>query len=371
MKIRMWKVGLGVLLAVVGVAAGTTYDEALAASQDDKYLKAGDGIEMDWSITVEFPESFTQPKYVWIHFRASPDSTNFSVQFYNGDTAVGLPQDLWSATGIFGPFGWYNGWTQPINRVMIKHRQQAGAGAVYIDAVTDGDYYGPGTVFAHYFAHTGPLVAFPDNAPPVAADDATQTEAGVAATTAVLDNDHDGDGDPLSVTSVGAATNGSATINTDNTVTYMPDAGFTGLDQFPYTISDGNGGTSTATVFVTVSPRNVQIDIKPGSYPNSINLGSNGVVPIAILSEADFDATSVDPATVSLAGAGVAVRGKGSRLMASNEDVNADGLLDLVLQVETENLDPTQLQDGHATVVGTTYAGNPITGTDDITIIPQ
>jgi hypothetical protein len=53
----------------------------------------------------------------------------------------------------------------------------------------------------------------------------------------------------------------------------------------------------------------VEIDIKPGSSPNSIKLGSNGVVPVAILSSESFSATTVDPDTVTLAGAGVAVKG--------------------------------------------------------------
>ena len=41
-------------------------------------------------------------------------------------------------------------------------------------------------------------------------------------------------------------------INGDGTVTYTPDADFHGIDTFTYTISDGNGGTDTATVIVTV-----------------------------------------------------------------------------------------------------------------------
>jgi len=209
------------------------------------------------------------------------------------------------------------------------------------------------------------------NKAPVAAPDPAQTEVGVAITVAVLTNDHDDDGDALAVILVGAAANGSVTLNSGGTVTYTPNAGFTGQDQFLYTISDGKGGTSSAEVLVTVNPKDVLIDIKPGSYPNSINLGSNGVVPVAILSTADFDATTVDPETVTLAGARVAVRGKGNRLMASNQDVNADGRLDLVLQVETENLNPDDLQDGSATVMGTTTDGIPIIGTDEITIVPQ
>lgn len=117
-------------------------------------------------------------------------------------------------------------------------------------------------------------------------------------------------------------------------------------------------------------PTEVAIDIKPGSYPNAINLGSHGVVPVAILSSACFDATEVDAGTVNLGGAGVAVRGRGNRLLAHEEDVDGDGLLDLVVQVETENLDPGQLQDGFAILTGSTVGGDGFVGRDEITIVP-
>jgi len=117
-------------------------------------------------------------------------------------------------------------------------------------------------------------------------------------------------------------------------------------------------------------PTEIDIDIKPGSYPNCINLGSNGVVPVAILSTEDFDATTVYPATVELAGAGVALRGKADKYMAHLEDVNADGLLDLVVQVVTENLDPGMFQDGDAILTAKTCDGQVLEGSDEITIVP-
>ena len=116
--------------------------------------------------------------------------------------------------------------------------------------------------------------------------------------------------------------------------------------------------------------RPVIIDIKPGSDPNSINLGANGVVPVAILSSTEFDATQVDPETVTLAGAGVAVIGKGNKFLASVEDVNGDGLNDLVLKVETENFNPTQFQAGFANLTGITFGGEAIEGSDTIVIVP-
>ena len=115
----------------------------------------------------------------------------------------------------------------------------------------------------------------------------------------------------------------------------------------------------------------VEIDIKPGSYPNSINLGNEGVIPVAILSSSDFDATTVDPATVELAGAGVELRGKSDNAMAHREDVNKDGRIDLVVQITTQNLDPGIGQYGYATLTGKTYAGLFIEGADEITIVPK
>ena len=114
----------------------------------------------------------------------------------------------------------------------------------------------------------------------------------------------------------------------------------------------------------------VVIDIKPDSADNTINLGSMGVIPVGILSTADFDATQVDPWTVELAGSGVAVRGKGSKLLSSVKDLNGDGLMDLDVKVETENLDPGLFQDGTAILTGQTYDGLDIQGSDTITIVP-
>jgi len=114
----------------------------------------------------------------------------------------------------------------------------------------------------------------------------------------------------------------------------------------------------------------VGIDIKPGSYPNAINLGSHGLIPVAILSSEDFDATEVDPETVELAGSGVAVRGKSNKYMAHEEDVSGDGLIDLVVKVATENLIPGDFQDGYAILTGETFGGEQIKGEDEITIVP-
>jgi hypothetical protein len=114
----------------------------------------------------------------------------------------------------------------------------------------------------------------------------------------------------------------------------------------------------------------VNIDIKPGSSPNTVSLGANGVIPVAILSSVDFDALTVDVATVQLEGkAGVRVKGNGAAL-TEQRDVNGDGLVDLVVKIETENLEPGDLQDGQADVTGQTTGGLSFIGTDLVIIVP-
>jgi hypothetical protein len=91
------------------------------------------------------------------------------------------------------------------------------------------------------------------NTPPVANDDFATTVKNTAVTIAVLANDFDPDGDPLTVIEAVHSTMGMTIINPDGTITYHPMPGWWGGDTFTYTISDGRGGTDTATVTLEVS----------------------------------------------------------------------------------------------------------------------
>jgi hypothetical protein len=110
----------------------------------------------------------------------------------------------------------------------------------------------------------------------------------------------------------------------------------------------------------------VDIDIRPCVYPNYIVLNPWSLVPVAILSDEDFDATAVDPATVDLAGAGVAYLGCLDLYIAIEMDVNCDGLNDLVCGIEVGDIDPDQVVDGYAYLVGSTYDGQDIEGSDEV-----
>lgn len=100
------------------------------------------------------------------------------------------------------------------------------------------------------------------NTKPVAANDTSTVIQNTPATitaASLIANDSDPDGDLLTVTGVSAATNGTVALNTqpnpqNNTITFTPNAGYTGPASFSYTISDGRGGTATANVSLTVAP---------------------------------------------------------------------------------------------------------------------
>ena len=96
------------------------------------------------------------------------------------------------------------------------------------------------------------VVADTGNNNPVALDDSVTTNEDTAVAIDVLANDSDPDGDSLSIDTITQPVSGTAIIS-GTLVVYTPTPGFTGGDTFAYTISDGQGGTDTATVNVTVT----------------------------------------------------------------------------------------------------------------------
>jgi hypothetical protein len=96
---------------------------------------------------------------------------------------------------------------------------------------------------------------------------------------------------------------------------------------------NGDGDTSDTVLHVAdFSVQTVEIDIKPNNDDNVLNLASNGMIAVAILSTEDFDAGQVDASTVVFAGA--------SAVHSAMEDVDGDGDLDMVLhfRVQETNL---------------------------------
>lgn len=95
------------------------------------------------------------------------------------------------------------------------------------------------------------------NRAPVAGDLVARTTVNqaVSLTTAqLLAGCTDLDLDPLTVAGTGPSTNGGTVVFNGSEVQYSPVAGFVGLDRFPFTISDGRGGTAEGQALVEVYP---------------------------------------------------------------------------------------------------------------------
>ncbi len=111
-------------------------------------------------------------------------------------------------------------------------------------------------------------------------------------------------------------------------------------------------------------PMPVSIDIKPATFPNSINPQSKGKIPVAILTTDSFDATTVDPATVLFGPTGIET----GPVQYAAEDVDEDGDIDLVLHFVTQE---TGITCGtvSAALTGALFGGVRIKGSDSIETI--
>jgi VCBS repeat-containing protein len=151
------------------------------------------------------------------------------------------------------------------------------------------------------------------NAPPTAVADSNATDQNTLASGNVLTNDTDPDaGDTLTVSAVnGSAANVGTqitlasgallTVNANGTYSYDPNGSFASLpqgqsatDSFTYTISDGHGGTSSATVTITVNGLNDP----PSAAPDANTTDENTPVGGNVLSN-DTDPDAGDALTVA------------------------------------------------------------------------
>jgi hypothetical protein len=129
-------------------------------------------------------------------------------------------------------------------------------------------------------------------------------------------------------------------------------------------ITDGDqDGTATVDMGAyEFSIIEVITDIKPGSDRNPINLGSKGRLSVALLTTEDFDAMTVDPNSVRLAGA--------APVHTALEDIDADGDKDLVLHFPTQELQLTN-ESTEAYLIGQTHDGLLLMGVDSVRIVPK
>ncbi len=156
---------------------------------------------------------------------------------------------------------------------------------------------------------TPPLVV---NKAPLAVDDSAVTNESTAVNVAVLANDSDPDSgpNPLSVSAVGAPSNGTSSIVAGG-VLYQPNPGFYGVDRFTYTASDG-AATATATATVSVN-----------STAKATNLVSAGLTALQI-GTAPGSSRILADGSWELNGGGVGVNGAADGLRLEAQTVTGD-----------------------------------------------
>jgi len=182
-------------------------------------------------------------------------------------------------------------------------RNQTGEGSGdQLIALSDGRavqvWENDGEVSARIIGEAGDVVEPPDNQDPEASDDEVSTTEGVPVVIDVLGNDTDPDtGDVLSVLSLTDPENGTVALFGAGQVAYTPNEGFSGEDTFGYTVADGNGGSSSATVTVTVEAAVEENTSPTVDGPVSVSVTEDdGAFEVALLqgaSDAEEDDLSV------------------------------------------------------------------------------
>ncbi len=172
---------------------------------------------------------------------------------------------------------------------------QPGHGTVNVDA--GGVRYTPATDFNGndsftYRASNGAslsapvsveLVILPVNDPPTAGDDSATTAVDAAVVIDVLANDGDPDGDSLAVLDIDSSLSAGTVARSGTALEYTPPAGFTGIDEFFYTATDGTAVSPPARVTVTVEqPAVVEVlPISEVSISGSVVAGSLGSLSVS------------------------------------------------------------------------------------------
>ncbi|PSV31613.1 tandem-95 repeat protein, partial [Photobacterium sp. GB-210] len=173
-----------------------------------------------------------------------------------------------------------------------------------------------------------------DNNDPLGSDITVTTDEEVAVSGKLSATDVDGDS--LTFTQSSNPTNGTVTVNTDGTWTYTPNSDFNGDDSFKVEVSDGNGGTDTITVNVTVKPINdapVLVDDNNDPLGSDITVTTDEEVAVSgQLSATDVDGDSLTfTSSTNPTNGTVVVNTDGTWTYTPNSDFNGSDKFDVIV----------------------------------------
>lgn len=123
----------------------------------------------------------------------------------------------------------------------------------------------------------------------------------------------------------------------------------------------------------------VALDVKPGSCPNALNPNAHGRVPVAILGNAGFDVSQIDPSSLLLgcvAPIGTQLEDVGTPFFDNSCGCTTDGpdgVMDLTMKFETADIAAilSGLAVEELTLTGRLVDGTPIEGSDCIRLVPS
>ena len=123
------------------------------------------------------------------------------------------------------------------------------------------------------------------NTVPVAEDVSLTVEQDSSATLIdAVSSASDADGDPLTLSAVGAPSNGGSASLVGGQISYVPALGYSGEESFTYTVSDGEGGEATASVIATVRVNTSQVVTPVATAElNSSSGGGGAFGPLLLL----------------------------------------------------------------------------------------
>lgn len=137
------------------------------------------------------------------------------------------------------------------------------------------------------------------NTNPIADNDTYTIDENETLTLDVLSNDTDADSDTLSIKSVGEASNGQVFL-LNGSVAYTPDYNYSGADSFTYVVTDGKGGSATATVNITVNAVNEDVVANDDAF--TIEQGSLATVLDLTANDADDDGDTITVESIDTTG---------------------------------------------------------------------